>query len=393
MKLNYKTISILGFVSGVIFFMPYYFKYLFINFPNNYISGLELERIYFIYGIATILFYLPGGYLADRYSCKKLIEYSSLISGVFGIISLFDIGYLNLMIVFIIFAISNILLFWSASIKYVLNLGDKYESGRILGIYEGFKGVSGLLFICLYFIFYFKGFISIKTIVFIYSLINIFLYFYIKKEVEKDSIFQDKTQLLIYLKNKKIWIIGGIIFLNYTLYINMMYMNNYLSYFYQMTDNQLIIYSCMRIYILKIILGPLSGYFMDKLGSALKLFFITFFIYIFVEIIYISTPSNYELKNFILVNLGIITGLSTIFNTIFFGLISEFNFKVTGKIIGLVSTIGFLPGIFYTKITEILNKSYAMEIYKYFFLLNISVSFLGLIIVYFAYKIKNVENK
>ena len=382
MKKNRWIIIIaLGIASGLTFLLPFYFKYLFVEFQDKYlISPDSFEQIYIAYGLVALISYIPSGFLAERYSPKKLIPISLIISGATGLFTTFNLSFLQLTVVFMVFAASNILLFWVSSIKFILSLGNRFESGRILGVFEGGKGIAGMIFTLLYFLFIVPERAGINFIILVYSILNIFMGIYLwwwLRDVEIKRTAPLKVKRII--RSKKVWAIGGLIFLNYILYSNMVYTNNYLYDLYQFSRVKIVFFACMRIYLFKVVVGPLSGYFVDKLGSALKLFILTFFIYIFTAIIYISTPSNPELILFIMLNTLVIAMLSTVFNTIFFALIPEFDLPINSKIIGVVSAIGFLPDLFYPVIGKNLINTYGNMAYKYFFLLNITAAIIGLV--------------
>ena len=389
MKKNRWIIIIaLGIASGLTFLLPFYFKYLFVEFQDKYlISSDSFEQIYIAYGLVALVSYIPSGFLAERYSPKNLIPISLVISGVTGLFTTLNLTFLQLAVIFMIFAASNILLFWVSSIKFILSLGNKFESGRILGVFEGGKGIAGVIFTLLYFFFIVPERMGINFIILVYSVLNILMGMYLwwllrKVEIKRSAPLKVKK----IIKSKKVWAIGGLIFLNYILYSNMVYTNNYLYDLYRFSRVEVVFFACIRIYFLKVVVGPLSGYFVDKLGSALKMFIVTFFIYIFTAIIYISTPSNSELILFIMLNTLVIAILSTVFNTIFFALIPEFDLPTNSKIIGVVSAIGFLPDLFYPIVGKNLINTYGNMAYKYFFLLNITAAIIGLGVSIYSYR-------
>lgn len=395
MKKNRWIIIIaLGMASGLTFLLPFYFKYLFVEFQDKYlISSDNFEQIYIAYGLVALVSYIPSGFLAERYSPRKLIPLSLIISGVAGLFTTFNLTFLQLTAVFMVFAVSNILLFWVSSIKFILSLGNKFESGRILGVFEGGKGISGVIFTLLYFFFIVPERVGINFIILVYSILNILMGIYLGwwlRDIEIKRSTPLKVKKII--RSKKVWAIGGLIFLNYILYSNMVYTNNYLYDLYRFSRVEVVFFACVRIYFFKMIVGPLSGYFVDKLGSALKLFIVTFFIYIFTSIIYISTPSNLELILFIMLNTLVIAILSTVFNTIFFALIPEFDLPINSKIIGVVSAIGFLPDLFYPIIGKNLINTYGNMAYKYFFLLNITAAIIGLGVSIYSYRYREKGN-
>ena len=45
----------------------------------------DYGRLLNVYGIANVILYLPGGWVADKFDCKKLLVFSMVSTGVLGI--------------------------------------------------------------------------------------------------------------------------------------------------------------------------------------------------------------------------------------------------------------------------------------------------------------------
>ena len=97
-----------------------------------------------IYGIMNILFYLPGGIIADKFDPKKLLVFSMVASGALGLWMSAWPSYPMLMLIHALWAVTTVLTFWSSSIKVVNMLSSAEEQGRMFGLLEGGRGLVGL---------------------------------------------------------------------------------------------------------------------------------------------------------------------------------------------------------------------------------------------------------
>lgn len=89
----------------------------------------------------TIL-YFPGGFLADKFSAKKLLSFSLISSGALGLYFATFPSYAMLLFIFAAWGVTTILTFWAASMKVIRMLGDKSEQGKLFGFNEGLSGIA-----------------------------------------------------------------------------------------------------------------------------------------------------------------------------------------------------------------------------------------------------------
>ncbi|WP_218916861.1 MFS transporter [Planococcus kocurii] len=105
------------------------------------ISLSDLNIILSALGVAYVVGYFPSGWIADRFSAKKLLSISLLAVGLAGIWFAQVPSYPYIIIIFIIWGIFSVLTFWSAHLKLVKLISKKEEEGRFFGILDGGKGV------------------------------------------------------------------------------------------------------------------------------------------------------------------------------------------------------------------------------------------------------------
>ena len=395
-KNRWFIIFIIGFSGGIIYLLPYYSKYLLYDFMRDYfnLSHTEFGKLQMVYGIAGFLLYYPSGLLADRVSVRYLLSGSMIFSGILGFSLLLISSFKILVIVFILFSVATNLAFWVPSLKLVMSLGNMYEQGRVLGLFEGSKGVAGIIFGILAFILAGKTG-SFETVILTYSFIITFcgvvVLFIIKDEKKPLVKTRSETNIITLVKSPKILIIGLVMFFYYIIYTNLVYLNPYLGNIYDITPQMVILFAFLRIYLLKIFISPLSGYIVDKGGSAIRVFMVSFFLLLILQSMLLCTPGNKEFLPVILINIILITILSIVFVSIKFSSLAELGIPKSelGKTIGFVSVIAYFPDIIYSGfIGEILDRYKNMS-YKYIFFIGVLSAVGGILSCMYLLRYKN----
>mgnify|MGYP001031707856 FL=1 len=85
--------------------------------------------------------YVPSGWLADRFSSRKLLAYSLLATGLLGLRFSTMPSYGSLIIIYGAWGLATGLTFWSAHIKLVAMLAKRDQQGRFFGILDGGRGL------------------------------------------------------------------------------------------------------------------------------------------------------------------------------------------------------------------------------------------------------------
>jgi MFS family permease len=130
-------------LSGAsIYLLPYstevYYK------PLQTALGVDNQAIGFLMstlGFVNFLGYVPGGWLADRFSPRTLLAFSLCATGVIGLYFATFPPYWACILVYAGWSVTSILTFWSALIKATRDWGGEREQGRAFGILEGGRGV------------------------------------------------------------------------------------------------------------------------------------------------------------------------------------------------------------------------------------------------------------
>ncbi len=351
------------------------------------LSHSQLGDLLSLYGIVAMFAYFPGGWLADRFSAKKLMLFSLVSSGLLGFYFATFPTYKQLVVVFVLWGITTIFTFWASSIKVIRMLGDSSEQGRLFGFYEGLSGIAGtsISFIGLYFFSKFSDVtIGFKYVVWMYSIASIVsgivIYFMVEEKEVKGEEKLNISSLFKVMIMPKVWLIGLIIFSTYMIFSGLTYLNPYLKDVFKVSMGLVSAMAIIRTYLIKMGASPLAGVISDKVGSSVKVLMIGFIFISISMLIFIVTPQKPSLVMIIVVNMLVLSVLIFGFRGIYFATVDESNIPLeyTGAVVGFASLIGFVPdAFFYTLVGNWLDK-YGNLGYKYLFILCFACAILGL---------------
>lgn len=105
------------------------------------ITNLELGTAFSLYGIIAMGSYFVGGPIADRYSPKKLLITSLLLTAAAGVIMSFIPSLGTLILLYGFWGVSTILLFWAGYVKVIRQFGGEDTQGRSYGLVDGGRGL------------------------------------------------------------------------------------------------------------------------------------------------------------------------------------------------------------------------------------------------------------
>ena len=109
-------------------------------------SNADLGDIFAPYGITAMICYFPGGILADRYSARKLMSISLVVTAAGGLYLMTLPGILGMSILYAFWGVTSVLLFWCALIRATRVWGGQLAQGRGFGLLDGGRGLIAALF-------------------------------------------------------------------------------------------------------------------------------------------------------------------------------------------------------------------------------------------------------
>jgi nitrate/nitrite transporter NarK len=104
-------------------------------------SETQLGYMIAVYGLVAMIAYGLGGPLADRFSPRKLIALSLVLTGLGGIYMTRIPGFAGMCVLFGFWGGSTILTFWAPLIRATREWGMHDEQGRAFGFLEGGRGL------------------------------------------------------------------------------------------------------------------------------------------------------------------------------------------------------------------------------------------------------------
>ena len=105
------------------------------------ISGVELRDIFSLLGLIFVLTYVPSGWLADRFSPRKLMAFYLAATGLLGFWYATLPALWAIQTIFLCWGLTTGLTFWAAMIKSVSLLAQKDEQGKFFGLLDGGRGL------------------------------------------------------------------------------------------------------------------------------------------------------------------------------------------------------------------------------------------------------------
>lgn len=105
------------------------------------LTNTELGSAQAVYGVTAMLAYFPGGPLADRFSARRLLCISLVLTTAGGLYMATFPSLRGSMVVWGFFGFSTILFFWAALIRATRDWGGKDEQGRAFGLLDGGRGL------------------------------------------------------------------------------------------------------------------------------------------------------------------------------------------------------------------------------------------------------------
>lgn len=344
--------------GGIIFQLPY----LRLAFNDIAVKAMGLTNTEFgflgtVYGMTAAICYFPGGWLADKFSCRKQIAFSFVATGLSGFYFATFPSYAMNIVLNIFWGVTTILTYWASLIKAVRMLGNNDEQPKLYGILEGGRGFTSAVaaFIVLYlFNMVGGGQAGFTWLILFYSgvsiVIGIVSYLVLEDSTGKNlgSTTITMQELVEVMKNKNSWLIAAVIFTTYSIFAGQTYFSGLLTGVYMVPASLVAILSIVRTYVMQLAGGVTGGVVAGKLGSSSKMLKIGYFIILAGVLLFWLMPAGPTLMMVAIINMIAIGLTCYAMRGVYYSTISEVEFpaKVSGSVAGFVSFIGFIPDIF-----------------------------------------------
>lgn len=398
------TLLLCGIAGSVIYKLPYL--------RETYYTALQaatgctnaqLGMLMGAYGIVNVILYLPSGFCADRFSARKLMTFSLVVTGLTGFYFATMPSFGMIVALHCLWAVTTVFTFWTVCVRVVRELGDAKTQGRYYGLWSTIKGLTSVV----------VGFISVpifakmgegvgglKGAIYFYSIICIVVgiacWFVIDDTVkggEKSSFsFKDFATVM---KMPKVWLCGFIAMGVWVCYTTFSYVTPYLTNIYGLSETQTALVSNVRAYVLFALGGVLCTMFADKMKSRTIFTMICFVIIAALTSVYVISPESAGIGLVIAVMLvmgaAIYTG-----NAVFYSILGECNvpMKVAGTAAGVVSFVCYATDTFlWTTTGNMLDAAPGVAGYQHLFTLQMVVAIIGVVLCVILQVMNNKTNK
>ena len=352
----------------------------------------QLNTIFSVMGVVTIIGYFPSGYLSDRFSAKWLLAISLFMTGAMGLWFAQIPSYTNVIIIYIFWGFFSVFTFWSAHLKLVKLLSRSGEEGRFFGMWDGGRGVVEAV-LAMFALFIFSSVMgeavdgenykqALVGVIYMYSFfllaVSILVVIFIKgdKAANEGDNFGVSDLKELY-SNRLIFLMGGIIFMGYSVFWTFRtmsgFMQNNLGVTAVTAASIMVIAQWMRP-----VGGILGGFLADKLGRAnVVMGTLTIGSTLLIAIAFLSTSISINLA-FVII-LSCIIFLWAIRGT-YWSILGECKVsnQIMGLAIGLISLIGYLPDIFSPMINTLSFRIFGSDWgHNGYFIISAAIGFLG----------------
>ena len=390
---KWVTMAALCWSGSAIYFLPFISETFYVPMQNAFgFDNTQMGMLMSIFGTTSLIAYFPGGWLADKFSPRRLITVALLICGFAGFYMATLPPFLMCLVIYGIWGACVSLIFWSAMIKATREWAPPEQQGRAFGILESGRGLSDAMmgtFVGFVFIWLGSDDYAFEQVVNILAasmvLFSVIVWFSLEKRNPNDPKYnvseEDKIKLsdiIEVLKIPEVWLISLVILASYTCYWGGFYFAKFATEAFAMGIALGIVIGTAKTWINPI--APLiAGILGDKIGISrsvfglLSLLVVTFFLLGIM-------PYGPNFVIIMMVTMAITAFAYYALRGIYFAIFEEggIPLRVTGTAAGIVSIIGYLPDIYMPYIGGVIFDAYPGDLgYRYLFYIVSAICVVG----------------
>lgn len=395
------TLILMILALNTIYQLPYLMYYYYT--PLQEAMGLvgrdaDYGRLLNVYGIANVILYLPGGWIADKFSAKKLLVFSMVGTGVLGLWESTFPSYEMLMIIFVLFAITTVLTFWSSSIKCVNLLADSDEQGGMFGSLEAGRSIFGLvvttLFVGIFTIMAGNSNRAMTTIIATCSIMMIVVGVLLAVLMPEDknsnatnaTLGQSMMAFGKAFKQPSTYLLAGMIFAASLVGASASYYAPYLEQTFGMSTAITVPFASYRGPICGLIGASLGAVMATKMGRSSKPIIFAGIIMAICFGAMVLMPASGMIMWPMLIIMIIASLCFSVFRALYYATLDESGVakNMVGSVVGIASILGFLPDTFYTSLAGGWLEQHGAGGFRMIFTCCIAASVLGLVCAFIS---------
>ena len=366
-------------------------------------SNTQLGDVLAVFGITAMVSYFPGGVIADRYSARKLVTLSLVMTAIGGLYMATIPSGVSMALLYGYYGVTTVLLFWAAVLKATREWGGTQTQGRAFGILDGGRGLIAAVFAVIA-VAFMAGFMpddvvsatpeeqraAFRNVILLYSgatAVVALMTWFLLPDTETDPSLSTLSSSINgafgALARPIVWAKAGVIICAYCGYKGLDNLSLYAAQVLGMNEvdsARLFAYSSYMRPVAAIIAGILADRFIASRVVGLS------FIVLIVSfgLLSVAIPDAGWLP-IIYINIYVSSFAVYALRGIYFALLQETGTppRLTGTTIGIMSFIGYTPEIFFASIGgRILDASPGVQGHHNYFLFLTAISMLGLAVVF-----------
>lgn len=345
------------------------------------------------YGVANVILYLPGGWIADKFSAKKLMVFSMVGTGLLGLWESTFPSYEVLRVIFALYAVTTVLTYWSASIKCINLVADDNEQGGMFGSLEAGRSVCGLLvttlFVTIFTMYAGNNVAAMGTIIRTCGIIMIVVGVLLgllmptpKAEGTTNASLIDSIKAMgCAFKLPSTYLLAGMIFCASMVGAAASYYAPYLEQVCGMSTAITVPFASYRATICGLVGASAAAILATKWGRSSKPIILAGIILVTGFVIMVLLPGSAAVMWPVLIIMVLVGLCHSVFRALYYATIDESGTpkNMVGSVIGIASLLGFLPDTFYTTMCGGWLQEHGTGAYKMIFMTCIAASALGLV--------------
>ena len=394
--------AVLCFSGGIIFMLPFLREVYYIPMQEAFgYDNTQMGVLISVFGAVSLVTYFPGGWLADRFSPRKLMSSSLLAAGLAGLYFSTYPSYAHSIAIHAFWGGCVSLVFWGAMIKATRAWAPAEEQGRAFGILESGRGLSEVLSSTVFLaVFAWLGSTAdaLSQVILLFALTNIGLGVACWLVLDDggsgggpDGGVEGGTEgaaeggagvgareVIQVLKMPAVWLIALIVMTAYSAYWGSYYFTPYATDAYALS---VVVGGAIGVgkMWLKPIAAVTAGFVADRMGVSRTV--LALFLALTVGfLVFGLLPGGEAWLVLMLVNVILVSTAIFALRGIYFALLEEGGVApaVTGTATGVISAIGFTPDVFMPVLGGLLLDAYpGAEGYRYFYLVITLLCALG----------------
>lgn len=402
LKKNLVVLIILTISGSIIYSLPYFRSYYYTSFMEYFgMTNTQMGLCGTSFGLMAVPGYLFGGFICDRFSIKKLIPFSMIVTGAMGLVLLLKPSPLVIIGIHGIWSLSSLMTFWPALMKAIRALAAPDEQGKAFGIYEGGRGISNAVYLSIAALIFGRMAMAgtenmgVKGVVIFYSaisiglgLLDIFLLRNVKDDQESDASGKVDFRMMIRpMKMPTIWLMIGIIFATLTVSTGYYYISPYAAEVFGTSTLLAVILSSSSQYI-RPFAAMGAGILGDKINSSKVMLLGQFGNAIALAIVLIARPSFGIMP--IVIACVMLFFMMYVCVTMQFAIMEEIECpkECEGTAIGLICSLGYLPEATSPFVAgRILDLVPGTSGYRMFFIYMLAITVAGIFLTFIWLKV------